>query len=251
MPNVFLANIGEQDVWLNVGSAEEPQFFAFDPRGGVPEVRKFLRLPSEAGARTIALQVKGQLDELWSRLLLPILRPAIEAVLERVKQIDRLLLIGTDQPPEAGEFHRRDTIESARLIRQLLHEQFPSAIQTIEKPLPCQINPSRQEEASDFVRQLLLQQVPRKADLRVFASVRGDVPALNASLRQHVANIYGGQGFLVETEEPEGGSRTGQVGRGRIITTWPLRRDAVVRLVEQALHADNYQGALLILGTQK
>lgn len=250
MTNIFIANIGEQDVWLDVGGAENSRFFAFDPRGGASEVRQYLGLSDEAGALAIAALIREpkRFDELKGRILLPILRPAIEIVLAKVQQIDRLWLIGTDQ--EAGEFHWRDTIESAWLIRQLLHEQFPSAIQTIEEPFPAKINPSRQEEASDFMRQFLLQQVPREADLRVFASVRGGVPALNASLRQHVANIYGGQGFLVETEEPEGGSRTGQVGRGRIITTWSLRRDAVVRLVQQALDGDNYQGALAILTSE-
>ena len=226
-------------------------FFAFDPRGGVPAVRPYLGLSDDAGARALALRVMQQFEELRDSILLPILQPAIAAVLKQVHQIDRLLLVGTDQSPDAGEFHRRDTIESARFIAQVLHTRFPSVLKTIEEPLSCRVdNPSRQEAASDFMRQLLLQHVPRQPDLCIFASVRGGLPALNASLRQHIANIYGGQGFLVETAEPVGGSRGGQTGHARILSTWPLRCDAVVRLVQQALEGDNYLGALAILTSE-
>ena len=247
--NVFIANVGEQDVWLNTSAGPTPTFFAFDPRGGAPQVREYLNLSNTAGARAIASEISTKLPFLRDRIILPILIPAIEEVLKRMQTIDRLILVGTDQPV-GSEFHPRDTIESAKLIYTLVTDKFGSAIKCVESPIPCPVNPSRQDEANEFLRRLLLTEVAPARDLSIFASVKGGVPALNASLRQHVANIYGGQGHLVETEEPAHGSRNGATGVARLVSTWVIRRDAVIRLIREALNADNYEGATSIIASE-
>lgn len=251
MRNIVVANIGLQDVWLNVSSGPEPHYVPFDPRKGAEEVRQFFGLARDDGARVMAIHVKEHRQELRDRILLPILEPAIDTIQKKVHSIDRILLLGTDQSPEQQEFYRNDTVNSAELICEILPERFPSHLIKPEV-VPCRANPSHQEKADSFMRHTLRTHIPGKQDVRVFASVSGGVPALNASLRQHTANIYGGRGFLVETEPPSvpAGSRAGHLGTSRIVNTWTMRQDMIIRLVGLALRSKNYRGALQILADE-
>jgi hypothetical protein len=71
---------------------------------------------------------------------------------------------------------------------------------------------------------------------------------MNAALRERVVQRFGQRALLIETDEPPEGRRwEGQEGKARILSSWPFRRDGVLRLLDHMLNRHDYSGALHLL----
>jgi hypothetical protein len=241
--NIFLANVGNRDVALDMGGL----FFTFSKGGDGKLLAKELKCGE--GTRNLALYVKSNFtfDQQRTSLRFPILSPALREAVRQVGRIDLVLLFATNQPSTTAEYHRIwDTIESARLIESLLPTTFSSQIAHLEI-VEVEFNPSEHDQAYEFIGKKLDEKVPRDVS-RVFASIKGGIPAMNAALRERVVQRFGRHTFLIETDEPpESEPWQGQEGKARIVSSWPFRRDGVLRLLDHMLNRHDYSGALRLL----
>lgn len=238
--NIFLANVGNRDIALDIGDL----FLTFSKGDdGASLARKF---KCQVGTRNLALYVQKNINKYRDALRLPILGPALQAALEHARRIDLLVLFATDQPLSAEPHREWDTIESAELINLLLPDLFRDQVGSvvIER---VEFNPSEHDRAYNFIGSVLDKKIPREADI-VFASIKGGIPAMNAALRERVVQRFGQRALLVETDEPPEGERwQGQEGKARILSSWPFRRDMILRLLEHMLNRYDYSGALRLL----
>lgn len=238
--NVFLANVGNRDVALDVGD----WFLTFSKGREGTDLAKHLGCGE--GTRNLALQIRNNLAKYSESLRLPILGPALQAALRYAQHIHLVLLFATDQPSSAGPHRDWDTIESAKLIESLLPTLFGDQLETI-MTVPVQFNASEHDRAYDFIGTTLDREVQRDAS-SVFASIKGGIPAMNAALRERIVQRFGPHALLIEIDEPPEGERwTGNEGRARIINSWPFRRDGVLRLLENLLTRYDYGGALRLI----
>lgn len=242
--NVFLANVGNRDIWLDTGGG----FYAFSKGRDASEMAKYLGC--QEGTRYLAAHVgnKNNLEKFRPALRFPILVPSISAALERVSTIHRVILFATNQKLDAGPHRDWDTIESAKLIREAIPGLFVDKIdrESIEI-IPVEFNPSEHDRAFEFIGLELDKLLPEFPET-VFASIKGGIPAMNAALRERVAHRYGKRAWLIETDEPPEGKRwEGIQGEARIISSWPFRRDSVVRLLKELLDRFDYAGALRLI----
>lgn len=240
MRTVFLANVGNRDIVFNVGKADSPFYLSFDKNEEGEGVRRSLGCAE--GTRAIAGYLRSHLDAYVDRLKLPILTTALHMVLRQVKALDQVLLFGTDQPEEVGEHRLWDTIESAHLIRELLSYQFEGQLGDIGI-VPVTINPSVHDLAYIFVGEALTKNLPPTGLWKVFASIKGGIPALNAALLHHVLDLYGAQAILIEVSEPKREDRlVGREGEARIVSSWSFRKSALLRVVRELLDRYDYSG---------
>ena len=238
--NVFLANVGNRDVWIDTGAG----FYSFSKGEDGTHIAK--HLGCKRGTRHLSLHVLSHLEQFKDSLHFPILNPSLTAALERVSSIDRLILFATDQQHELEEHKDWDTIESARLIDLRFQDLFAEKIGKLEI-VTVNFNPSHHDRAYEFLGEALRDLVPESADA-VFASIKGGIPAMNAALRERVVHRYGKRAWLIETDEPPEGKRwEGVYGEARIISSWLFRRDAVLRLLKSLLDRSDYSGALRLL----
>jgi len=121
---VFMANVGERDLYYNVGTPDEPYFCHFR-LGEDDEIRVANHLGSKNGARYISEKILQRLDRLQGeaqRLRYPILKTVMcELLTGSDMVIDKVVLVGTDQPQSTEERHRRrDTINTAKVLQELI-----------------------------------------------------------------------------------------------------------------------------------
>jgi len=248
MTTVFVANIGTRDIVLNVGDPSRPCYFSFDKGEEGEAVRQFLGCGE--GTRAIARHLRRQLAQYADRLKLPILAPALRLALGQVGSLERVVLFATDQGEAAGEHRLWDTIESASLLQQLLPQAFRGRITHIDI-IPVSVNPSAHDLAYTFVGEALTRRLPASPVTQVFASIKGGIPALNAALRTHVLDLYGARAALIETHEPSRLDRLdGKEGEARIVSSWPFRKNALLRVVRALLDRYDYSGVQQLLAAE-
>jgi hypothetical protein len=247
---VFVANVGNRDIVLNIGDEASPFFLSFDKGEEGLGVKKFLNC-SDEGTRALAKHVREHLSGLERRLRFPIVGSGVAKSLEVVGKIDQVLLLGSDQPESAGHHRLWDTIESARLLEVCLPAAFSDRIQAIHVE-PAPINPSLHDEAFGFVGETLRRLVPPTKVDHVFASVKGGVPAMNAAVREHAVAMYGPKVSLIEVEEPSREDRlAGRAGQSRIAPSWPLRRETILRIAKTLLGRFDYEGLRVLLESEE
>ncbi|GIX07832.1 MAG: hypothetical protein KatS3mg115_2235 [Candidatus Poribacteria bacterium] len=246
---VFIANLGNRDIALNVGDEDSPRWLAFGKDQEGEEVRKYLGL-EQGGTRGIAAQLRRNPPR-PERLRLPILEPALQLVLEQFGRIAQLVLIGTSNPPDERSHSLWDTIESAHLIKEhiLFHRFRSDEIEAVEV-IEYLGNPSSFEDAVSFFSEFLGARA--SAFGRAVASIRGGTPALNQALSTQLVALYGPKAALVETTEPPPEARVkGELGAARFVDTWPLRRNAILRALRALIQRHDYSGALKLLDDEE
>ncbi len=247
MSVILVANVGNRDITLNVGDASSC-WVSFDKYEGGSEAQRFLGCQQE-GTRAIAARLADRLAELQDRVAMPLLEPAIRLALASASRIDDLVLFATDQPAAAGEHRDWDTIESARLIERLV--QGGRAAVARVSIIPIAFNPSEHDRAFTHVGEALASRFPAERVDRLFATIKGGVPAFNAALREQVIGLYGARARLIETQEPSREQRlNGQHGTARLVDTWPFRRHAILRLVRALLDRYDYGGVQRVLESE-
>lgn len=244
---VFVGNVGNRDVVLNIGTSESPFYVSLDKGEEGLAAGKFLNCPGE-GTRALAKYIRERLTELEWRLLFPILSPALAEALGVEGTLDMVLLLASDQPEGAGPHRLWDTIESAGILQDCLPRRFP---ERISRPtvVRAEFNPSLHDEAFTFVGEVLQRLVPPVRVNHVFASVKGGIPAMNAALRQQTVALYGPKVSIIEVEEPPSREDrlAGRTGAARIPSTWPFRRGTILRLAATLLSRYDYEGLRVLL----
>jgi hypothetical protein len=248
---VLVANVGERDLYYNVGTKEKPNFCHCE--WGKPDMDQLKQeLACRPGARHVG---KAILDSVQrdpnklERCHYPILRTVLDQVGE-TQEIDLLVLVVTDQPSMTKpEYRDRDSVYTGQVLQQLITRDFGDRVHEIRLQRYYKA-PSR-AESYDFFGDLLPQVAPRKRIERFHASLSGGIPALNASLQEQSLRIYRGNCSLYEVEAPDENScRTGaERGTIRPVSISPFLRDVVISLVEQLIARYDYRGALEVLNT--
>ncbi len=109
------------------------------------------------GARTKGEVLMANLDRYAPALSLDILGKAVRHVFQAHHRIDWLILVASDQPETTSEkFRKNDTIELARLIRELLRRD--SSLKQVGNRTKIRVvsdNPSSYEVMRDFYRREL------------------------------------------------------------------------------------------------
>ena len=252
--NVFIANVGNRDIALGVANTAFVMFSktsdGVDGEYGVPRNDLPEALQGEEGTRYLSKRVRENLNDYDLRF--PIIGPALEAVLGRVDvdRVDRIVLFATDQLETTPRFHRMwDTIESAHVLEELIQKRFDGQVGNIDV-IPVTFNPSQHEPAHKFIGEEFAN-IKIDEQTQVFASIKGGTPAMNAALRERAIQYFGVRAWLVETDEPAPNKRwDGEEGGAHILSSWPFRKQNVLRLLEGFLNRHDYSAALQLLDAE-
>ena len=250
--NVFIANIGNRDIALNVGDDANPWYVYFDKGEDGKYVRQFLSLPDDAGARAMAEHVRQNIGRYADLLKFPLLIPPLDYALSQVDSLDLVLLFATDQSKSVKAHWPWDTIESAYILgeRLPLNANFQNKISRIEI-IPV-ADPSSHDLAYNFIGEVLNQYVPLSQVKRLFATISGGIPALNSAFRAQAIDMYGALATLIQADEPSSQERASGVESPlNIVDTWPFRKTAILRVVHTLLERYDYSGVQQVLAREK
>jgi hypothetical protein len=246
MTTAFVANVGNRDVTLNIGSEQAPFYLAFDKGDEGAGLRKYLNCAGE-GARALAAHVRAHLTELRPRLAFPILGQALALALAEASAVDLVVLIATDQPESAGPHRAADTVETAGLLQACLAGLHGDRVGRIVLHT-ASVNPSLHDVAFDTVGEALRQHLPPSDAQQIYISVKGGVPAMNAALREQGVGLYGPRLHLIDVQEPDQEARlAGRPGTASFRSTWAFRREGILRMARVLLARHDYEGLRLLL----
>ena len=252
--NVFMANVGERDIALRVqgvalvtlrGIMNE---FPHIEQGDLPtDIQTVVQ--KGGGTRYLSAQVRDNIGTHKKNLHFPIIRPALQAVLEEVDTVDQIVLFATDQDPDTpGGHYSRDSMEGAERLKEILIPcEFGIAKGKIEVVKVAGFNPSQHEPAYEFIGKKL-EKLKIAKDAKVFASIKGGIPGMNSALRERIIQHFGPRAWLVETNELSGDERAvGKEGEAKVTSSWPFRQQSVLRLLEDFLNRHDYSAAWRLL----
>ena len=248
--NVFLANVGERDIALRVEDAALVTL-----RGSMNEFDHIQQkdLPEDIrgveGTRHLSAKVRENIVAHKANLHFPIIKPALRAVLDMVRTVDKIVLFATDQPKTLpGGHYDRDSIKSAKLLKEtLIPCKFGIPEEKIKVVEVAGFNPSQHEPAYEFIGKKLEElKIAKKA--QVFASIKGGIPGMNSALRERAVQHFGPRAWLVETDELSKDDRaSGKEGTATVTSSWPFRKQSVLRLLEDFLNRHDYSAAWRLL----
>jgi len=251
---VCIANVGERDLYYNVGSTDAPNFCHFElDKGDEKQVAQHLGCSD--GARYISEKILQRLREYQSeaqRLRYPILKTVLDdGVLKSGKAIDKLILVVTDQPapPQTPErFYCRDSVNSGRVLKELIKRDYPTQVRGIVV-VPYQQNPTSREQTYEFFGKLLLREAPEAEVATLHVSLSAGVPALNDSLQEQALRLYKAKCRFYEVVPPSESELRAGAEKGTLqpVSAKPFLRDLAVSIIEQLLNRYDYSGALEVL----
>jgi hypothetical protein len=253
---VFIANVGERDLYYNVGSTDAPNFCHFElGKGDESQVAQFLNCGH--GSRYIAeriLQRLRQDPQEAQRLRYPILKTVLDdGVLKSGKAIDKLILVVTDQPapPQTPEqFYCRDSVNSGQVLTELIKKDYPAQVgEIIVVPYQQNLSQALRERTYEFFGKLLSKEAPERDVSELHASLSGGVPAFNDSLQEQALRLYKAKCRFYEVIPPEEQAmrRGAEKGQLQAVSAKPFLRDLAVSIIEQLLNRYDYSGALEVL----
>lgn len=263
MAQIFIANIGNRDVQIEINGKSYPLNYGVETptTPANPELANLLGLEmKQIGVRPLGewllkgidLSLIGNsfLDELLEaenlnkhkdKLRLPILQPVFEQLSNR--KFDKVFLVATNQPESTPErFRNGDTFFAARIIVCLIqHKPFFNGA-TFEY-IEIENNPHEYDTTYAFLGEQLRAEIG--SEDAVVAVLSGGIPAINAGIRDHVLGICGKRTALMQAIES---SRPDEPGRAEFISSWPFRRDQILRQVRELLTKSyDYAGVLNLL----
>jgi len=254
--NILVANVGERDLYCNVGDEDNPNFCHFElGKGDENQVAQFLNC--EHGSRYIAeriLQRLRQDPQEAQRLRYPILKTVLDdGVLKSGQAIDKLILVVTDQPapPQTPEhFYCRDSVNSGQVLRELIKKDYPAQVrEIIVVPYQQNLSQALRERTYEFFGKLLSEEAPERDVSELHASLSGGVPAFNDSLQEQALRLYKAKCRFYEVIPPEEQAmrRGAEKGQLQAVSAKPFLRDLAVSIIEQLLNRYDYSGALEVL----
>jgi Effector-associated domain 7 len=138
------------------------------------------------------------------QLNFPILKPAIDYILQQETQIDEILFIGTDQTKQTEDFHRKkDTLYYANLAQAVLVPRYDDRI----KHADCHLigkTPPRNPTLYDEMFTVYDQLVGRFGETAVdtfYVVISGGIPACNTALLLQGIRYFGSRCQLVYLAE--------------------------------------------------
>lgn len=168
MAVMLIVTLGSRDVFLDKGKIDHP--------------------------RKKGEEILNAYETYAKRLSYPIIQPAINYLFEQEKiaQIDRVILVCTDQPETVGRKYRdQDTIYFARILHNLLKAKYPSQISEIKL---CKItqNPTLLDEMFEFFKQALAKDKIFQMDNleKCYLELSGGVPGANTALLLQAIRYY-------------------------------------------------------------
>lgn len=249
---VLVANVGERDLYYNIGDVSNPNFCHFE-LGKDDEKQVANHLECRNGARYISEEILKRLRADPSeaqRLRYPILKTVLDdGVLVSGKTIDKFLLVVTDQPEGTPEQHRcRDSLFTGQVLKELILQDYLGKIRAAEV-VSYQENPANRERAYGFFGTLLLRLAPDSQVQEFHASLSGGAPALNDGLQEQALRLYKAKCHFYEVNPPsEQESRAGaEKGTLQPVSAKPFLRDLAISIIEQLLNRYDYSGALEVL----
>jgi hypothetical protein len=253
---VFIANVGERDLYYNVGSTDAPNFCHFElGKWDESQVAQFLNC--NHGSRYIAeliLQLLQQDPQKAQRLRYPILKAVLDdGVLKSGKAIDKLILVVTDQPAPSQtpeQFYCRDSVNSGQVLTELIKKDYPTQVrEIIVVPYQQNLSQALRERTYEFFGKLLSKEAPERDVSELHASLSGGVPAFNDSLQEQALRLYKAKCRFYEVIPPEEQAmrRGAEKGQLQAVSAKPFLRDLAVSIIEQLLNRYDYSGALEVL----
>ena len=262
MATIFIANIGPRDLQIRIAGN------LYLPDGGrCPEVlQDFLKKvfdeeePQELGARALGKWLierlksatKGNRDSFFEAVECPILAPALDLALKKVKTLGAVYLCGTDQPESVTPRHRaNDTYFISQVIQQWLSHRYEDRLKQIQVLKVGEV-PVLWDKAYQLLADLKVplsgtQEVELRSILKgaqeVFAEISGGIPSLNVALHQVVLGVCGGKARLIQTLE----NKPGQPSEACFLDTQIFRGDRLIRQLQPLLESYDYKAALDLL----
>lgn len=252
---VLVANVGERDLYYNIGDADNPDFCHFElGKDDEKQVAEYLRCQN--GARFICEKILQRLQENeneFQRLRYPILKTVLDdGVLQSSKAIDKLILVVTDQPPPPAtpeRFYRRDSLNSGHVLKLLIQRDYPSQVREIAI-VPYRENLSQaREQGYAFFGEILPKIAPEPEVKEFHACLSGGIPALNDSLQEQALRLYKAKGRFYEVIPPPEEELRAGTPKGTLqpVSAKPFLRDLAISVIEQLLNRYDYSGALEVL----
>lgn len=189
-PIIVTCNVGLQDLRFNLGTEHQPNFRAFGTKNRTYAETIAESLRCKPGVRAVGeelLRRVGQGAEPSQRqkhlqlLRFPMIRSALEHVLERHSHIDRLILVATNQ--DDPQFNVDDTVHAAQVVGCMIHERFGQQVQEICYP-KIEKTPHLDEPAMKFFRTVLEDRVPAGSEVYAFTSA--GISSMNDSLKDQL-----------------------------------------------------------------
>ena len=173
----------------------------------------------------------------------PILRPGLEEVLRQVPQIDKLLMIVTDQTDPK---HRKsDTVHCGQLLAQSATVAFPGKVACADpRFLVVDADPQRPDVMYPLIRQklsALLAVVPDDAVFYALAS--GGTAAIKDGLRHAAMNVFRDRCSVIQVDIPT----RGPAGAARVVDWEPYLEDVARDGAQALVEKGNFAGALDVL----
>jgi hypothetical protein len=251
---VLIVNLGERDLFYQANTPEEMKFCQLEY--GKPEVAHVAHdLGVQPWARAVGeaihrrMNVQENVPEALTRCAFPILDALLKTVGEE-KPIDKLLLIGTNQPEDTpASFRDRDSIYSAKIAKRHVEKNHRGTlVKTVD--LKYFEQPPRREEAYRFFGDLLKPFAEDGVELHV--SISGGIPALNAALQEQAFRLFRGQRCFIyevlEAEAEEDGRPRSEACR---VPPDPFLLDFVADAVRRLVDRHDYLGAAKFLDAYK
>lgn len=149
-----------------------------------------------------------QFNQLHPVLKYPIIKPALKDVIRKNGQIDKIILIATDQKESGEQFTANDTFIFARILQKLLvlkhgknlANENPVAILTVDK------NVSYLDSMVDFFNnkkktKSLLELIDFE---NIYVLNQGGIPSINMALMLKTIDLYGSKTIFLRTNEEDG-----------------------------------------------
>jgi hypothetical protein len=263
MTVLVLCNVGNSDLVVESVARGEP------PRQVYPDLRRvvtaflnkevgFAELKAAAGvardelpwqARPLAARLNAERETYWDRIRLPILTKALDYILAQGEPIKTIILFVSDQDRElAGEDEWiKDTCELGGLIKEKLLEQYKehgwSSKQIRLHAIPG--NPADYDTMLTYFEAGLprIRSYYEPASLKVYLSLTGGTPAMNAMLLVVGNEVFGPQ--TVNLYDARERKQPFPLGVGRRLASRALR---VAMLTN--LQTYQYAAALALLQTE-
>ena len=178
-----------------------------------------------------------------NRFEFPILRPGLEEVLRQVPQIDKLLMLVTDQTDP--EHRKSDTVHCGQLLAESATVAFPGKVACADpRFLVVDADPQRPDVMYPLIRQKLSALLAAAHDDAAFyALASGGTAAIKDGLRHAAMNVFRDRCSVIQVDMPT----RGPAGAARVVDWEPyledVARDGARALVEKG----NFAGALDVL----
>ena len=188
-------------------------------------------------------------EERKKRLRFPILRPALEYILDQLGsgKVDRLLLIVTDQ--DADNSDPRDTVFCGQLLELLVRDEWDHAkVGEIKHDfLVIRRNPHVADEMYSQIRDKLVSLRNDHPEAGLYVLTSPGIPAITDGLRHAGMNVFRDRCKVMEVDRPANDPDGAAEGKAREVLLAPYVKDGIRRGVEALVRKQDYAGALGLL----